>query len=68
MRSISAAAPENTGARQAISVTTPAAYHGQTIELYVLVDDDGKGQGMANECIETNNKINLGKVYCKVIG
>ena len=49
------------------NVKTPVAFNKKNISLYVVVDDDGKGQGKANECNEQNNKVDLGTVYCKVI-
>jgi hypothetical protein len=51
----------------AFSVPTPQPYHGQTVDLFVVVDDDGTGAGSANECKEENNRVVLGSVYCEVV-
>ena len=40
---------------------------GTTIEIYAVIDDDGKGKGTANECNEKNNRAELGKVKCTTI-
>ncbi|MBW2736334.1 MAG: VCBS repeat-containing protein, partial [Deltaproteobacteria bacterium] len=49
-------------------VAVPAGSFNKTIELYVVVDDDGQGKGMVNECEEENNRIDLGSVQCAGIG
>jgi hypothetical protein len=40
-------------------VKTPADFVDKTIELWAVVDDDGTGKGTHNECVETNNKVEL---------
>ena len=49
------------------SVKTPASYVKQTIELYAVVDDDGKGVGLINECNEKNNQTTNAKVTCTTV-
>ena len=49
------------------SVPTPGEYQGKTIELQVVVDDDGTGAGGLNECDETNNTLTL-QLTCSTIG
>lgn len=48
-------------------VALPTALKAQTIKLHVIVDDDGSGQGSVNECLEDNNRIDLGEIKCDVI-
>ena len=50
------------------SVKTPKQYQKQIIDLFAVVDDDGKGTGKANECKEGNNKVQAGKVACPIVG
>ena len=49
-------------------VAVPTGYQNKTIELYVVVDDDGTGKGAINECKEQNNRVDVGSVLCKGIG
>ena len=50
------------------SLKAPKQFAKQTVSLRVVVDDDGKGKGKANECNEKNNGAVIGSVYCPGIG
>ena len=50
------------------SLNTPKTYSKEHVTLQAVVDDDGKGKGLANECNEKNNTVQLGKVYCPGVG
>jgi len=41
------------------SAATPKALAGKTIALWAMVDDTGAGKGTVNECVETNNRVDL---------
>jgi hypothetical protein len=49
-------------------VPVTGALLNKKLELFVVVDDDGLGVGAINECLEQNNKVDLGQVTCKGVG
>jgi len=45
----------------------PADFHDQEITLFAVLDDDGHGAVVHNECDEDNNRVTLGAEQCRVL-
>jgi hypothetical protein len=41
---------------------------GASVDVTVVVDDDGTGAGQNNECVEGNNTAVIPGVYCQIVG
>lgn len=57
------------GACEVVTCTwTDPPGQGGAVDVTVVVDDDGTGQGQNTECVEGNNTAVIRDVFCQVIG